>query len=474
MSAGEVLVVGNGPAANRFVERLYHHGHRGGVTVLGAEQGAAYNRVLLTSVLDGTLPPDALTLPAPPPGTRLHTGVTVTRIDRERRLVHTRDGASHRYDTLVLATGARPVLPEIPGFAAGGASPEDGVLAIRTLADAERVARTPPQSAVVLGAGPLGVEAAAALRRAGHDVALVHRGPHPLDRRLDSVAGTLLTRRLEGMGVEVHPGRQAAEHHYGKLVLDDGMVLAADIVLLCTGAAPETGLARRAGLTVRSGVVVDDVLRTDDPHIHAIGDCAEHPRDTAGHLEPAWEQAETLAKHLTGAPVRHRGTRQVTRLRVPGIDLVQLGRGGPVADGDDVGADAGELVTFTDPARGRYARLTLHGERITDAVLLGLPRAIAAVTRLYELDLPVPSGRLELLLGVAPATADDDELPDDAVVCRCNNVTKHMLAEACRAGAHDLPTIAAATRATTGCGGCTDAVRALCGTFRPSEGTDTP
>ncbi|MCP3755180.1 FAD-dependent oxidoreductase [Streptomyces sp. TBY4] len=469
MSAGEVLVVGNGPAANRFVERLHHHGHRGGVTVLGAEPGAAYNRVLLTSVLDGTLPPDALALPAPPPGTRLHTGVTVTRIDRGRRLVHTRDGAAHPYDTLVLATGARPVLPEIPGVPAGGASPERGVLALRTLADAERLGRTPPLNAVVLGAGPLGVEAAAALRRAGHEVALVHRGPHPLDRRLDSVAGTLLTRRLEGMGVEVHCGRQAAEHHHGKLVLDDGRVLAADVVLLCTGAAPETGLARRAGLTVRSGVVVDDLLRTDDPRIHAIGDCAEHPGDAAGHLEPAWEQAETLARHLTGADVRHRGTRQVTRLRVPGLDLVQLGRGGP---GTTDGADGTELFTFTDPARGRYARLRMQGERITDAVLMGLPRAIAAVSRLYELGLPVPSGRLELLLGVAPA--EEGELPDDAVICRCNNVTKHTLAEACRAGAHDLPAIAAATRATTGCGGCTDAVRALCGTFRPSEGTDTP
>ncbi|MCX4779729.1 FAD-dependent oxidoreductase [Streptomyces sp. NBC_01264] len=473
MSAGEVLVVGNGPAANRFVERLHHHGHRGGVTVLGAEHGAAYNRVLLTSVLDGTLPPGALTLPAPPPGTRLHTGVTVTRIDRARRLAHTRDGAAHPYDTLVLATGARPALPEIPGLTAGGASPGSGVLALRTLADAERIARTPPQSAVVLGAGLLGVEAAAALRRAGHDVALVHRGPHPLDRRLDSVAGTLLTRRLEGMGVEVHADRRAAEHHHGKLVLDDGSVLAADLVLLCTGAEPDTRLARRAGLTVRSGVVVDDLLRTDDPRIHAIGDCSEHPGDTAGHLEPAWEQAETLAGHLAGVPVRRRGTRQVTRLRIPGLDLVQLGRGGRTTE-VEAGDNAGELVTFTDPARGRYARLTLHGERITEAVLLGLPRAIAAVTRLHALDLPVPSGRLELLLGTAPATADAEELPDEAVVCRCNNVTKHTLAEACRAGAHDLPSIAAVTRATTGCGGCTDAVRALCGTFRPPEGTDTP
>ncbi|MER7467328.1 FAD-dependent oxidoreductase [Streptomyces sp. NPDC097981] len=469
MSAGEVLVVGAGPAGQRFVERLHHHGHRGGVTVLGAEPRAPYHRPLLSSVLDGTLPAPALALPALPEGTRLHTGVTVTRIDRARRLVHSTDGTAgsvHRYDTLVLATGSRPAVPRIPGLPElpqpGGA---EGAVALRTLADAERCAAEPPGSAVVLGGGLLGVEAAASLRRAGHEVALVHRGPHPLDRHLDAAAGALLTRSLESLGVEVHAGRTAVAHCTGKLTLDDGLVLAADTLLLCTGAVPETGLARRAGLTVRSGVVVDDLLRTDDPHIHAIGDCAEHPQDAAGHLEPAWAQAESLARHLTGAPVRHTGTRQITRLRVPGIDLVRLGRGGPAPEG-------AEVVAFADPARGRYARLTLDGRRITGAVLLGLPRAIAAVSRLYELGLPVPAGRLEFLLGIAPAAPGAEELPDDAVVCRCNNVTKHTITEACRAGAADLPRIAATTRATTGCGGCTDAVRALCGSVG-TEGSST-
>ncbi|MCX4628711.1 FAD-dependent oxidoreductase [Streptomyces sp. NBC_01443] len=463
MSAGEVLVVGGGPAAQRFAERLHHHGHRGGITVLGAEPQAPYHRALLGSVLDGTLPAPALALPALPAGIRLHTGVTVTRIDRARRLVHSTDGTAgsvHRYDTLVLATGSRPAVPRIPGLPAGGAT------ALRTLADAERCAAAPPGAAVVLGGGLLGVEAAAALRRAGHEVALVHRGPHPLHRHLDAAAGALLTRRLADLGVDVHAGRTAAAYCPGKLTLDDGLVLAADTLLLCTGTVPETALARRAGLTVAAGVVVDGLLRTDDPRIHAIGDCAEHPGDTAGHLEPAWAQAESLARQLTGSAAAYAGTRQITRLRVPGVDLVRLGRGGPAPEG-------AEVVAFTDPARGRYARLTLHGQRITGAVLLGLPRAIAAVSRLYELDLPVPAGRLELLLGIAPAAPGVGELPGDAVVCRCNNVTKHTVTEACRAGAADLAQIAATTRATTGCGGCTDVVRALCAAVRP-EGGSTP
>ncbi|MFJ3200204.1 FAD-dependent oxidoreductase [Streptomyces sp. NPDC086989] len=449
MSAGEVLVVGAGPAAQRFAERLRHHGHRGGVTLLGAEPQAPYQRALLSCVLDGTLPAPALALPALPAGTRLHTGVTVTRIDRARRLAYGDDGSVHPYDTLVLATGSRAVVPRIPGLPAGAAA------ALRTLADARRCAGGPRGAAVVVGGGPLAVESAAALRRAGHETVLVHRGPHLLDRHLDAAGGVLLTRGLEDLGIEVHTGRTAVGYCAGKLTLDDGRVLAADTLLLCTGVVPETGLARRAGLTVRTGVVVDGLLRTDDPHIHAIGDCAEHPGDTAGHLEPAWAQAESLARTLTGTPVRHLGTRRITRLRVPGVDLVVLGRGGPAPE-------RAEVVAFSDPARRRHARLTLHGGRITGAVLLGLPRAIAAVSRLHELDLPVPAGRLEFLLGIAPAAPGADALPDEAVVCRCNNVTRHTITEACRSGAADVAQVAAATRATTGCGGCTDAVRALC------------
>ncbi|MFD7624493.1 FAD-dependent oxidoreductase [Streptomyces sp. NPDC059851] len=477
MTTGEVLVVGGGSAAHRFAERLHHHGHRAGVTVLGAEHRTPYHRVLLTSVLDGTLPAAALTLPELPEGVRLRTGVTVTRIDRRRRLAYADDGSVHHYDTLVLATGSRPRIPRIPGLPRPGGA--EGVVALRTLTDAERVLRAAPdaRSTVVLGAGLLGVEAAAALRRAGHDVALVHRGPHPLHRHVDATAGALLGRHLTDLGVELHTGRSATGYCSGKLTLDDGSVLAADTLLLCTGAVPETELARRAGLTVRSGIVVDGRLRTDDPRVHAIGDCAEHPGDTAGHLEPAWTQAESLARQLTGPGdgPEHHATRQITRLRVPGLDLARLGpdpapapAAAPASAPDTAPATGGgaEVVTFSDPARGRYARLTLHDQRITGAVLLGLPRAIAAVSRLYERGLPVPTGRPEFLLGIPPAEPGADGLPDDAVVCRCNNVTKHAITEACRAGAADVEEVAAATRATTGCGGCTSAVRSLCGLVR--------
>ncbi|GAA2792558.1 FAD-dependent oxidoreductase [Saccharopolyspora taberi] len=446
-----VLVIGNGPAAHRFADRMRHHGHRGPITILGAEPRAAYNRVLLGSVLDGSLTPEGITLPGVDADVRL--GVTATHVDRRSRWVHTDTDGIHSYDELVLATGARAWTPEIAGL-----QDADNVRTLRTLADCER----PPRGrVVVIGGGILGVEAARGLAGRGCEVTLVHPKKYLMDRQLDATGGKLLADRLRTLGVQTRLGRKAVEHQPGKLVLDDGEVLAVDSLFVCTGVVPETELARRSGLEVARGVVVDDRMTTSDPRVHAIGDCAEHGGEVPGLIATAWDQADALARRLTGSDTRYTGTRTVTRLKARGIDLVSLGTPEGLASLD------AEVVTLSDPARGRYARLALEDERITGAVLFGFPQAIASVTQLHDGDLPVPSDRLGLLLGTAAATrATPVELPDDAVVCRCNNVTKKALVTAWHGGSRSVAELARTTRATTGCGGCADDVRRICGSLR--------
>ncbi|MDQ1014629.1 FAD-dependent oxidoreductase [Streptomyces afghaniensis] len=444
-----VLVVGHGPAAHRLVERLHRHGHRGPVTVLGSEPRPAYNRALLTSVLAGTLTAGDLELPTPPDGVCVRPGVTATAVDSARRLVRTSTGETLGYDRLVLATGARPRIPRLPGVLTADGRLTEGATTLRTPGDVERLADGP---VVVLGGGVLGTETALVLLRAGRDVTLVHPGPYPMDDRLDDTAGALVAGHLRAAGARLRPGRAAVEYRPGKLVLDDAEILRADALALCTGVEPETALARRAGLAVRTGVVVDRHLRTSDPHIHAIGDCAEFGGEVRGLVTTAWEQAETLARILAGHETSHRAGPPVLRVKAPELDLACLGPPGPP------GAD--RHIALSDPARGRYAALALSGEHLAGAVLIGLPRATAALTQLYTRGLPVPSDRFALLLGTEagerPARL---ELPDAAVLCHCNHVTKADLLRAWRDGARDLAGIAAATRATTGCGGCADDVR---------------
>ncbi|WP_406691004.1 FAD-dependent oxidoreductase [Saccharopolyspora sp. ID03-671] len=451
-TAGRVVVVGNGPAAHRFVERLRALGHDGPVTVLGAEGQPAYNRVLLGSVLDGSLPAGAVSLPEL--DAEVHLGCAVTDIDRAQRVVRAEDGREFGYDALVLATGARPLVPEVRGLGA------ERLTALRTLDDCARLVEgTGPVA--VLGGGVLGVETARALLARGHRVTLVHREEHLMDRQLDEVGGRMLAERLTALGVDVRVGVKAGSYRAPVLRLGDGEEVPAERVVACTGVWPNVTLAQRAGVSVNRGVVVDDRLRTSDERIHAIGDCAEHRGTTPGLVGAAWEQAEALAAHLSsGRDAAHSGTRVVSRLKARGIDLVSVG------SVRALGAADAEIVTLSDPARGRYAKLALRSGRISGAVLLGFPAAIAAVSQLHDRDLPMPADRLSLLLGTPAAVPGAPvELPEDAVLCRCNNVTKKSLITAWHGGARSVAELARATRATTGCGGCVDDVGRLCGSL---------
>lgn len=445
--SGRVVVAGGGPAAHRLVERLRAHGHRGAITVLGSEPHRAYNRVLLGNVLDGSL--TAKTVLLPELDAQVRFGATVTGIDRAARTVSTADGSVVGYDTLVLATGSRPRLPELPGL------DETNLLALRTLEDCARIdAVTGPIA--VLGGGVLGVETARALLARGGRVSLVHPGEYLMPRQLDRVGAALLAERLGKLGTELHLGASVTGHHNGALVLSDGQRVPAELVVACTGIRPETALAEAAGLTVEHGVVVDHLLRTSDPSVHAIGDCAEYDGQCPGLVSAAWDQAETLAAILTGGGGHYHGTPAVTRLKARGVELVSLGSVAALEAADT------EVVTLSDPARGRYARLALRSGRVSGAVLVGFPEAIAALSQLHDRGLPLPADRLALLLGTPAAVPGAPaELPEDAVLCRCNNVTKKSLTAAWQRGARSVSDLARATRATTGCGGCLDDVAAL-------------
>jgi assimilatory nitrate reductase electron transfer subunit len=442
-----VVVVGNGPAAHRFVRQLHRYGFGGAVTVLGDEPVPAYHRMMLATVLSGRLAPEFVTLASAPAGTRIQTGEAATRIDRVRQEVYTSDGTAYRYDLLVLATGATPVLPDIEGIATAGTLSQ-GVRTVRRLADC-----TPAVTGqvTIVGAGVLGVEVALALRQAGCAVTLVHRHGYPMNRHLDATAGQMLAAQLDGAGIELRMECRAERYLAGKLTLDSGEVLRADTLLLCTGVRPATGLAAAAGIAVRRGVVVDDRLRTSDPRICAIGDCAEHRGATPGLAEAAWAQADALARRLAGEDSSYEPRPDL--IRVSGVEVAAVACPNRTAT---------ERVSMVDPARHRYAELALDGDRLAGAVLVGYPRAIAAAGQLRDPYRSVPAGRLAFLLGTTAASPVRTDLPDDALVCICQNVPVRQVRQACRDGARDVAAVVAKTRVTTGCGGCADEVRRIC------------
>ncbi|MDX3378861.1 FAD-dependent oxidoreductase [Streptomyces sp. ME02-6991-2A] len=389
-SAAPVVVIGAGMAGARLAARVP------GVTVVGEERHAPYNRVLLADVLAGRYAPDVIALPA----TEVRRGVRAVRIDRADRLVHCDDGSVLHYGRLVLATGSNPVLPPLRGL---GATLPDGVHPFRTLDDALalRAAVRPGARAVVIGGGLLGVSAARALAECGAQVVLAQQGEHLMERQLDPEAAALLRVHLEALGVEVHTEcrvrglRCAGSTPAVRAVqLADGYELAADLTVLACGVRPRTGLARAAGLDVRKGIVVDDELRTSDPYIHALGDCAEHRSTLYGLAGPALEQADVLAEVLAGRPARYEGTRALTRLSLragsrahgtggpDALDLAAFGEARPLP-GDDV-------IRLSDATRGAYRTVVLREGRLAGGVLLGDLGAVAGLARTWQDDEPLP------------------------------------------------------------------------------------
>ncbi|MFJ8652265.1 NAD(P)/FAD-dependent oxidoreductase [Streptomyces rochei] len=385
-----VVVIGAGLAGVTLARRLAELGTP--ALVVGDEEHRPYNRVLLAEVLAGRYGPEVVALPAP---AGLLRG-RVTGIDRAGRVVRCADGSVIAYDTLVLATGSNPVLPPLRGLFTPDRELPEGVHAFRTMDDCLALSKAlrPGARAVVIGGGLLGVSAARALAVRGAQVVLAQQSERLMERQLDPAASALVRRHLEDLGVEVHTECRVRDvRSVGGAVrsveMADGYALGADVVVLACGVRPRVGLAREAGLEVDRGVLVDDELRTDDPHIRAIGDCAEHAGRVYGLAAPALEQAGALAGLLAGdgTTARYTGTRSLTRLTLTGpdspFDLAAFGETDP-RPGDDV-------VQLADATRGTYRKVVVRDDRLVGGVLVGELGTVGALARAWEGAEPLPS-----------------------------------------------------------------------------------
>ncbi|MEO5877784.1 MAG: FAD-dependent oxidoreductase [Streptosporangiaceae bacterium] len=459
MTRSRVVIVGAGMAGARLAEEIADRDPDGRIhlTLIGGEPHSPYNRVLLTGVLAGEVGYRDIVMGDPQwyaeRGYGLLLGTAVTRIDRTARRVYTDDGRSADYDTLVLALGADPVLPEIEGLRTPDGRLRRGVFALRTLDDCHALdaAIGGGGRAAVVGGGILGLETARGLAQRGMRATVVHRSSRIMDRQLDAGAAEILARTYLDLGVTVLTDARVSSltgwSRVDGLNLADGRWVPANMVVVSCGVRPRDAIGATFGLEVDHGIVVGDDLATTDPRIFAIGDCARHRGFSSGLLDPAWEQARVLAARLTGAEpqARYTGSALVTKLKAHDVELTTLGQ----TDAHD----RAEVVLFSDPTRRTYLKLVIDGGRITGAILLGDGKITGSVTQFFDGGAQVPSDPKSLLFGTAPAAAAVEE-SDEAIICRCNLVTRAEINEAIVGGARDVQAVTAATRSGTGCGSC--------------------
>ena len=464
-----LVVVGHGMVAHRFCEKLAECDTSGHflVTAIGEEPDAAYDRVHLSDFFSGRSAGD-LRIADPSwyeeHAYSLHLNERVIEIDRDHRVVRTAHGRDVPYEILVLATGSSPFVPPLPGV------DKPGVFVYRTIEDLERIRAWADRSrrAAVLGGGLLGLEAAKAVVDMGLEAHVIEFADRLMPRQVDTSGGAILERSIESLGVRVHTGARTrevvGEEAVEALVFEDdslacGSRLEVDMVIVSAGIRPRDELARRCNLEIgeRGGIVVDDELATSDPRIFAIGECALHAGTVYGLVGPGYTMADTLAQRLTGDGSVFTGADLSTKLKLLGVDVASFGD--PFADRarpHDV-----RTVLFEDMVSGVYQKLLLDpaSERLVGGILVGDADPFTALARACRNEEALPARPSELLFSPAGA-ADATDLPDDAQICSCNDVSKGDIVRAISDG-EGLSTVAEVkmcTRAGAGCGGCLPAV----------------
>jgi nitrite reductase (NADH) large subunit len=363
-----LVIVGNGMAALRLVDELAKVAlGRYAIAVIGDEPRLAYNRVLLSSVLAGEAASHDIELrPANwwrDRGVTLKYGCVATEIDVGRRELKIENEESIAFSRLVLATGSTPLRLNVPGADLAGVhtfrDSRDVDLLLTLAASRKRV--------VVVGGGLLGLEAAYGLAKAGASVTLIHQMDRLMERQLDAPAADLLKSLVERKGIKVLLNANTARIHGETRVegveLADGRRIEADAVIFAAGIRPNIALAREAGIPVNRGVVVDDHMQTGVPEIFALGECAEHRGICYGLVEPAYEQARVLARHLAGDTAMYAGSVVATNLKVSGVSVFSAG--------DFMGVEGSQTILLNDARGGTYKKLVISDGRLIGAVLVG-------------------------------------------------------------------------------------------------------
>ncbi len=483
MSKMKLVMVGNGMAGVRTLEELLKLApDLFDITVFGSEVHPNYNRILLSPVLAGEQTLDEIILNPltwyQENGIELHTGCTVTQVDRVKREVHAQnlDGSTvvKLYDRLLLATGSNPFMLPIPG------KDLKGVLAYRDIADTQAMIDAAKQykETVVIGGGLLGLEAANGLMKRGMQVTVVHGAEWLMERQLDKVAGGLLQESLEERGMKFLMRAQTqelksdADGRVSAVCFKDGSHVNAQLVVMAVGIRPNTALAESMRLHCDRGIVVSDTLQTiTDPRIYAVGECASHRGIAYGLVAPLFEQGKVLATHLAQMGIgRYTGSLTSTKLKVTGIDLFSagdfMGNNGAATPGL---ADDTEEIVLSDPHEGVYKKLVIRNDQLVGACLFGDTVDGSWYFKLLREGRSVADIRDKLMFGESNIGDVGHEghskaasMPDEAEVCGCNGVSKGSICKAIREkGLFTLDEVRKQTKASASCGSCTGLVEQI-------------
>ncbi|OAI52385.1 nitrite reductase [Betaproteobacteria bacterium SCGC AG-212-J23] len=454
-----VVVIGNGMVGQRFLEQLAKRSDAFDVTAFCEEPRPAYDRVALTSFFSGKTADDLSLAPTSffkETRATLRLNDAVQSIDTLRKVVRSARYKEVAYDKLVIATGSYPFVPPVAGH------DRRDCFVYRTIEDLEMITARAARSkvGVVIGGGLLGLEAAKALKDLGLETHIVEFAPRLMAMQLDDAAGRLLRRKIESLGATVHVSKSTKEITDGitrrsSLLFTDGTSLDADVIVFSAGIRPRDELARVSGLAVgeRGGIRINSQCQTTNPDIYAIGECALWQGRIFGLVAPGYQMAEVTARHIAGeSNVQFLGSDMSTKLKLMGVDVASIG------DAHGSTPDALSYV-YTDEASGIYKKLVITKDKkhMLGAILVGDAGDYGPLLQLALNGVALPEHPEDLILPVRTGGGKGigvDMLPESALVCSCNSVTKGAICQAVAEGCSTLGSLKKKTKAATSCGGC--------------------
>jgi nitrite reductase (NADH) large subunit len=464
----KIIVIGNGMVGHKFCEKISKKTNDFTIIIFGEEPRRAYDRVHLSEYFNGKTADD-LSLSTETwyadQGMMLYVNDPVKEIDRTNKTIHSTQGLTVPYDYLIIATGSAPFIPDIPGI------DKEGVFVYRTIEDLELIKQYAEQSKIgtVLGGGLLGLEAAKALIDLNLvETNVIEFAPRLMPRQIDSTGSGMLQNKLKALGLNIftNKGTSSIEgtNRITALKFNDDTELMTDMLVISAGIRPRDELAKLSGIEIgtRGGIIVNEYMQTNDPDIFAIGECALYDHNIYGLIAPGYEMAEVAATKICGGNKTFNGFDMSTKLKLIGVDVASFG------DPFTIEPDAKSIV-FEDTHKGIYKRINISndGMQLLGGILIGDAEAYNMLLQTVNNKIVLPPNPEDLIIGSRAGNKGTESagligLPDDALICSCEGVSKVAICnsvaeEACET----VDEIKKCTKAGTGCGGCIPMIKDL-------------
>ena len=460
----KIIIIGNGMVGQRLCEKLVDLKMPNlSLSVFGEEPITAYDRVHLSEYFAGKSVKELCIKPMSwykENNIQLYLGNPILEIDRDSQYVTALEGQIVYYDYLIIATGSAPFIPNMYG------TDKSGVFMYRTIEDLNMIEKYAAscKTGVVIGGGLLGLEAAKALLDLGiKDIKIVEFSQRLMPRQIDNEGSDALKNKLKELGITTLNNKNTmailGNESIHSLIFADGSTLSTDIAIISAGIKPRDELARKCGLDIgpRGGIIVNDNMQTSDPNIYAIGECALHDNIIYGLVAPGYEMAEVVAQQL----IKNKnkafiGFDMSTKLKLIGVDVASFGD--PFIDGNDA-----KCIVYNDTFSGTYKRINISndGKYLLGGSLVGDTEEYNKLLQIFKNKMEVKGNPLHLIVKSDNSNANEGfELPDDALICSCEGVTKKDISDAVEIqGCENFDAVKKCTKAGTGCGGCVPMVK---------------